>query len=88
MIVREFLSYPAATSIAPVVASQLLSRGFSPRLHHAGPSLEEWEAELARYGTDYMSHGAAVIQQRLAADLAVLQQQWETLRFPRFHGEL
>ncbi|WP_280318231.1 helix-turn-helix transcriptional regulator [Nocardia wallacei] len=77
---REFLSHLAATSIAPVVASELLSQGFSTRLHSTGPAVEEWEAKLAQYGTDYMSQGAAQIQQRLAADLVVLQQQLDTPR--------
>lgn len=77
---REFLSHLAATSIAPVVASDLLSQGFSSRLHSARPGVEEWEGKLARYGTDYMSQGAADIQRRLAADLVVLQQQLDSPR--------
>ncbi|PEH78519.1 helix-turn-helix domain-containing protein [Nocardia farcinica] len=77
---RRFLSHLAATSIAPAVASDLLSQGFSTRLHAGGPTVEEWEATLARYGTDYMSQGAATIQQRLAADLVVLQQQLDSPR--------
>ncbi|WP_040773635.1 helix-turn-helix domain-containing protein [Nocardia pneumoniae] len=77
---REFLSHLAATSIAPVVASDLLSQGFSARLHSTGPGIEEWEQKLFQYGTDYMSHGAAQIQQRLAADLVVLQQQLDSPR--------
>lgn len=75
---REFMSHLAATSVAPLVASDLLSQGFSTRLHSTGPSADEWEATLTRYGTDYMSHGAADIQRRLAADLVVLQQQLDT----------
>ncbi|MBF6330269.1 helix-turn-helix domain-containing protein [Nocardia transvalensis] len=77
---REFLSHLAATSIAPVVASDLLSQGFSARLHSTGPTVEQWEGTLAQYGTDYMSQGAAQIQQRLAADLVVLQQQLDSPR--------
>ncbi|MEV6275539.1 helix-turn-helix transcriptional regulator [Nocardia sp. NPDC051832] len=77
---REFLTHLAATSIAPVVASDLLSQGFSTRLHSTGPSVDTWEAKLAQYGTDYMSQGAAQIQQRLAADLVVLQQQLDSPR--------
>lgn len=75
---REFLSHLAATSIAPVVASDLLSQRFSARLHSTGPVIEEWEDKLLQYGTDYMSQGAAQIQQRLAADLVVLQQQLDS----------
>lgn len=77
---REFLSHLAATSIAPVVASDILSQGFSTRLHSTGPTVEEWEGALAQYGTDYMSQGAARIQQRLTADLIVLQQQLDSPR--------
>jgi|GEM_PF-1168084 len=77
---REFLSHLAATSIAPVVASDLLSQGFTTRLHSSGPTVEAWESKLAQYGSDYMSQGAAQIQQRLAADLVVLQQQLDTPR--------
>ncbi|MFE3446795.1 helix-turn-helix transcriptional regulator [Nocardia sp. NPDC059180] len=77
---REFLSHLAATSIAPVVASDLLSQGFSTRPHDSGPSVDEWEETLVRYGSDYMSQGAAQIQQRLAADLVVLQQQLDSPR--------
>lgn len=77
---REFLSHLAATAIAPVVASDLLSQGFSTRLHSTGPTVEEWEGMLAQYGTDYMSQGAAQIQQSLAADLVVLQQQLDSPR--------
>ncbi|WP_454194878.1 helix-turn-helix domain-containing protein [Nocardia sp. Marseille-Q1738] len=77
---REFLSHLAATSIAAVVASDLLAQGFSARLHSTGPAIEEWEGRLFQYGTDYMSQGAAQIQQRLAADLVVLQQQLDSPR--------
>ncbi|WP_036527093.1 helix-turn-helix domain-containing protein [Nocardia sp. CNY236] len=77
---RDFLSHLAATSIAPVVASDLLSQGFTTRLHGSGPSVEAWEAKLSQYGTDYMRQGAAQIQQRLAADLVVLQQQLDSPR--------
>ncbi len=77
---REFFSHLAATSIAPVVASDLLSQGFSARLHSTGPGVEHWEGKLVQYGTDYMSQGAADIQRRLAADLVVLQQQLDSPR--------
>lgn len=77
---RQFVSHMAATSIAPVVASDLLSQGFSARLHSTGPDVEKWEGKLVQYGTDYMSQGAAQIQQRLAGDLVVLQQQLDSPR--------
>lgn len=74
---RTFVSDVAATAIAPVVASDLLTAGFSARLA-GGPSAEAWEASLARYGTDYMSMGAADIQRRVARELVVVQQQLDT----------
>jgi len=77
---RTFLTDLAATSIAPVVASDLLAEGFSARLNGNGPPVDEWEAKLAAYGTDYMSMGAADIQRRLARELVVLQQQLDKPR--------
>ncbi|MEU4341212.1 DNA-binding protein [Nocardia sp. NPDC023852] len=77
---REFLSHLAATSVAPVIASDLLAQGFSARLSTARPDIEEWENRLVTYGRDYMSAGAAEIQRRLAADMVVLQQQLDSPR--------
>lgn len=76
---RTFISDVAATAIAPVVASDLLSVGFAARLR-GGPSAEQWEAKLATYGTDYMSMGAADIQRRVAGELVVVQQQLDDPR--------
>lgn len=76
---RTFLSDVAATAIAPVVASDLLSVGFAARLR-GGPSVDEWESKLANYGTEYMSLGAADIQRRVSRELVVLQQQLEIPR--------
>lgn len=71
---RTFISDVAGTAIAPVVASDLLSAGFSARLQ-GGPSGDAWEERLARYGADYMSMGAADIQRRVAGELVIVQQQ-------------
>lgn len=71
---RTFLSDVAATAIAPVVASDLLSAGFAARLT-GGPSVDDWEGKLATYGTEYMSLGAADIQLRVSGELVVVQQQ-------------
>ncbi|MEV4438798.1 helix-turn-helix transcriptional regulator [Streptomyces sp. NPDC049577] len=76
---RRFLSDVAATAIAPVVASDLLSVGFAARLR-GGPSVDDWEAKLATYGTEYMSLGAADIQRRVSGELVVIQQQLEDPR--------
>ncbi|CAM5432250.1 MULTISPECIES: helix-turn-helix domain-containing protein [Streptomyces] len=76
---RTFLSDAAATAIAPVVASDLLHAGFAARLR-GGPDVEEWEAKLATYGTQYMSMGAADIQRRISGELVAVQQQLEEPR--------
>ncbi|MEV4868458.1 helix-turn-helix domain-containing protein [Streptomyces syringium] len=76
---RTFLSDVAATAIAPVVASDLLSVGFAARLR-GGPSADDWEGKLAAYGTEYMSLGAADIQRRVSGELIVVQQQLEDPR--------
>lgn len=76
---RTFISDVAATAIAPIVASDLLSAGFAARLD-GGPPVDEWEARLATYGTEYMKLGAADIQRRLAGELVVVQQQLENPR--------
>ncbi|MFE9222761.1 multiprotein-bridging factor 1 family protein [Streptomyces lavendulae] len=79
MMRRSFLTDVAGTAIAPVIASDLLARGFAARLT-GGPSAEAWEDKLAAYGTEYMSMGAADIQRRVAGELVVIQQQLEQPR--------
>jgi transcriptional regulator with XRE-family HTH domain len=74
---RTFLTDMAASAIAPVVASDLISHGFGAALR-ARPAAEVWQGKLAAYGRDYMTAGAAEIQRRLAGDLVVLQQQLDT----------
>jgi transcriptional regulator with XRE-family HTH domain len=76
---RRFLTDVAATSIAPVVASDLLAAGFTARLG-GGPDLDEWETKLDAYGAEYMSLGAADIQRRVTGELVAVQQQLETPR--------
>ncbi|MGH3326950.1 MAG: helix-turn-helix domain-containing protein [Streptomycetales bacterium] len=72
---RQFLTDFAATAVVPLVASDLIMGGFSAALRGTDPPVDLWFARLDVYGRDYMSLGAAEIQQRLAADLVVLQQQ-------------
>ncbi|MFB6826257.1 XRE family transcriptional regulator [Streptomyces virginiae] len=79
MLRRQFLTDVAGTAIAPVVASDLLAKGFAARLS-GGPTVEAWEAKLAAYGTDYMSMGAADIQRRVSGELVVVQQQLDEPR--------
>ncbi|MGW2509625.1 helix-turn-helix domain-containing protein [Streptomyces scopuliridis] len=76
---RTFISDVAATAIAPVVASDLLSTGFAARLD-GGPTEDAWEEKLSTYGTQYMSLGASDIQRRVSGELAVVQQQLDTPR--------
>ncbi|MFW5415439.1 helix-turn-helix transcriptional regulator [Nocardiopsis sp. CNT-189] len=71
---RRFLTAAAGTAIAPLVAADLIERGFAAALH-TSPTVEDWAEAVDTYGRDYMTQGAAEIQKRLAADLVVLQQQ-------------
>lgn len=77
---RQFLTSVAGTAIAPVVASDLVERGFVAALNGSGPSLDDWGQAVETYGHDYMTAGAAEIQRRLATDLVVLQQQLDSPR--------
>jgi hypothetical protein len=72
---RRFITDMAATSIAPIVAADLIHSGFAAALDGRGPGEDEWQEKLVGYGQDYMSLGAVEIQKRLAADLLVVQQQ-------------
>ncbi|WP_051059254.1 helix-turn-helix transcriptional regulator [Nocardiopsis lucentensis] len=72
---RAFLTSIAGTAVAPLVASDLVERGFEAALSGRGP---DWDALVDSYGRDYMTAGAAQIQQRLAGDLVVLQRQLDT----------
>ncbi|RZS38933.1 helix-turn-helix protein [Herbihabitans rhizosphaerae] len=74
---RTFVTSLAATAVAPVVTADLIREGFDAALH-GGPDTEAWLDRLARYGADYMTAGAAQIQQRVAHDLVVIQQQLES----------
>lgn len=72
---REFIASLAATAIAPLAASDLIQSGFAAALTNELPSVDEWREKVATYGRDYMSMGAAEIQQRLAGELVMIQQQ-------------
>jgi hypothetical protein len=80
---RRLLTDVAGVAIAPVVASDLIAHGFHAALRD-GPTVDEWQGTVDQYGADYMTEGAATIQQRLARDLVTLQAQldrpahWET----------
>ena len=75
---RRFLTEMSGASIAPLVASDLIEHGFAAALHGGYPSVDDWSHVVDTYGRDYMISGAGEIQQRLAADLIILQQQLGT----------
>lgn len=75
---RRFITEVVGVSIAPLVASDLIEHGFAAALDGGYPSVEDWGQAVDTYGRDYMTSGAGEIQQRLAADLVVLQQQLDT----------
>ncbi len=75
---RRFLTDVVGATVAPLVVSDLIERGFSAALHGGHRSADEWGRILETYGRDYMTSGAAEIQKRLAADLVILQQQLDT----------
>lgn len=74
---RDFIKNLAATLVAPMVASDLVEAGFAAALTNRRLTPDKWREKIARYGRDYMSLGAAEMQQRLTTDLIVLQQQLE-----------
>jgi len=75
---RRFLTDVAGVTIAPLVVSDFLERGFAAALRGLHPTVDDWSELLDTYGRDYMTSGAAEIQKRLAADLVILQQQLDT----------
>ncbi|MFN2496731.1 MAG: helix-turn-helix transcriptional regulator [Pseudonocardiaceae bacterium] len=77
---RFFLTDVVGVSIAHLVASDLIERGFVAALDDGYPTVDDWDETVDTYGHDYMILGAGEIQKRLAADLVVLQQQLDTPR--------
>ncbi|MGH3832818.1 MAG: helix-turn-helix domain-containing protein [Pseudonocardiaceae bacterium] len=75
---RGFITEVVGVSIAPLVASDLIEHGFAAALDGDYPSVDDWGQAVDTYGRDYMTSGAGEIQQRLAADLIVLQRQLDT----------
>ncbi|MGC9665845.1 helix-turn-helix domain-containing protein [Planosporangium sp. 12N6] len=73
---RGLLTGLAATVVAPAAVTELIRTGFAAALR-GGWSVDTWLARVEDYGQQYMTCGAAQLQQRLAADLVVLQQQLE-----------
>jgi hypothetical protein len=72
---RGVLTAGAAAVVAPAAVAELIRHGFAAALN--GTTLDEWDETVRGYGRDYMVDGAATVQQRLAGDLVVIQQQLE-----------
>lgn len=71
---RGLITGLAAGVVAPGAISELIHRGFTAAL--GDPAAEEqWRERADNLGRDYMSVGAGELQDRLANDLVVLQQQ-------------
>lgn len=75
---RQFITSVAATLVAPIVASDLIETGCAAALTGSRPTVDQWRDTIDRYGREYMTLGAAEMQQRVAGDLVVLQQQLES----------
>lgn len=74
---RGLLGIIATGAVAPAAAGELIHAGFTAALARRGAE-DRWRARVAGYGRDYMAVGAGPLQNRLAGDLVVLQQQLET----------
>ncbi|MDG4763847.1 helix-turn-helix transcriptional regulator [Solwaraspora sp. WMMD406] len=74
---RGLITGLAAGVVAPAAVSELIHRGFTAALG-AGAGEEQWRERADSLGRDYMSVGAAELQDRLAGDLVVLQQHLGT----------
>lgn len=79
---RGLLTGLAASTVTPAAVGQLLKHGFAAALN-GKESVERWEHRAQILGVDYMSVGAAELQNRLAGDLIAVQQQ---LDHPRLWG--
>lgn len=73
---RDVLNNLAASVVAPAAVGELLQRGFAAALR-SRRGVDEWLERTDQYGQQYMQVGARELQQHLAADLVVLQQQLE-----------
>jgi transcriptional regulator with XRE-family HTH domain len=76
---RGLLTGLAASVVAPAAVSELIHAGFAERLNGRAAD-EDWGERVAQYGQDYMTLGAATVQNRLARDLVILQQHLDRPR--------
>ncbi|GAA1821302.1 helix-turn-helix transcriptional regulator [Planosporangium flavigriseum] len=70
---RGLLTGMAATVVASTSVTELIKKGFTAALRGGG-SVDYWQNRVEDYGQQYMTCGADMLQQQLAADLVVLQQ--------------
>jgi len=73
---RGLLTGLAASVVAPAAVSRLIQQGFAAALDGRA-TVEDWRHRAELLGRDYMSIGAADLQDRLARDLVVIQQHLE-----------
>jgi hypothetical protein len=73
---RGLLVGMAASAVAPAAVGALIRDGFTAALDGRG-SVEFWRDRAQVYGVEYMTDGAATVQNRLAKDLVVVQQHLE-----------
>lgn len=73
---RGVLSGLAASVVAPAAVGALIQRGFAAALGNG--RVDDWLERVESYGRDYMTTGAAALQDRLAADLVVIQQRLDS----------
>jgi transcriptional regulator with XRE-family HTH domain len=66
-----------ASVLGPVAAQELIASGFNAALAKRGAE-DKWRAQVIQYGRDYMELGAAKLQDRLATDLVLVQQQLDS----------
>jgi len=74
---RGLLTGLAVGVVVPAAVSELIHRGFTAALATPGAE-DEWQDRAEGLGRDYMSVGAGELQDRLAGDLVVVQQQLAT----------
>jgi transcriptional regulator with XRE-family HTH domain len=73
---RGLLTGLIASVVAPAAVTAIIRKGFTAALDGGG-SVDTWLERVDSYGQRYMTLGAAQLQQQLAGDLVVLQQQLE-----------
>ena len=76
---RSLITGLAASVVAPVAVGELIGTGFNAALGQR-ISVDDWEGRSTALGIDYMTVGAADLQQRLARDLVLVQQHLDSPR--------